>query len=80
MELLFKLYDVKECVIVLSNIVKKLKEKFFNIFDLLGFKVICLCYIIKWVKFLLVIDSGCVWDEVKSIVDEDIFVDYVYKN
>lgn len=80
MELLFKFYDLKECEIVLKKIVKILNEKLSSMFDLFGCKMICLCYIIKCVKFFLVIDSGCVWDEMKSIVEKDVFVDYVYKN
>ena len=80
MELSFKSYDAKECANASSNITKKLKEKLFNAFDLSGCKVICLCYITKRAKPSLAIDSGCAWDDVKSTVDKDTFVDYVYKN
>lgn len=80
MELSFKSYDAKECANASSNITKKLKEKLFNTFDLSGCKVICLCYITKRAKPSLAIDSGSAWDEKKSTVDKDAFVDYVYKN
>ena len=80
MELSFKSYNAKECANASNDIAKKLKEKLFNAFDLSGCKIICLCYITKRAKPSLAIDSGSAWDEVKSTVDKDAFVDYVYKN
>ena len=80
MELSFKSYDAKECANASNNITQNLKEKLCNTFDLSGCKVICLCYITKRAKPSLAIDSGCAWDETKSAVDKDAFVDYVYKN
>lgn len=79
MELSFKSYDAKECADASNNITKKLKEKLFNAFDLSGCKVVCLCYITKRAKPSLAIDSGSAWDEMKSTVDKDAFVDCVYK-
>ena len=78
-ELSFKSYDAKECADASNNITKKLKEKLFNTFDLSGCKVVCLCHITKRAKPSLAIDSGCAWDEMKSAVDRDTFVDCVYK-
>ena len=80
MELSFKSYDAKECADASNNITKKLKEKLFNAFDLSGCKVVCLCHITKRAKPSLAIDSGCAWDEMKSTVHKDAFVDCVYKN
>lgn len=80
MELSFKSYEAKECANASNNITKKLKEKLCNTFDLSGCKVICLCYITKRARPSLAIDSGCAWDEMKSAVEKDAFVDYVYKN
>ena len=80
MELSFKAYDAKECAHASNNIAKILKEKIHNTFDLSGYKVICLCYITKRSKPSLAIDSGCAWDDMRSTVDKDAFVDYVYKN
>lgn len=79
MELSFKSYNAKECADASNNITKKLKEKLFNTFDLSGCKVVCLCHITKRAKPSLAIDSGCAWDEMKSAVDRDAFVDCVYK-
>ena len=80
MELSFKSYDAKECANASNNIVKILKEKLYSTFDLSGCKFICLCYITKRAKPSLAIDSGSAWDEIRSTVDKDEFVDYVYKN
>lgn len=80
MELSFKSYDSKECAIASNKIAKTLKDKLSATFDLSGCKVVCLCYITKRAKPSLAIDSGCAWDEMKSTVEKDAFVDYVYKN
>ena len=80
MELSFKAYDAKECAASSHKIAKLVKEKICNTFDLPGCKVICLCYITKRAKPSLAIDSGCAWDQLKSTVEKDAFVDYVYKN
>lgn len=80
MELSFKSYDLKECEIASKKIAKTLNEKLSSAFDLSGCKMICLCYITKRAKPSLAIDSGCAWDEMKSTVEKDAFVDYVYKN
>jgi len=79
-ELSFKAYDTKECAASSHKIAKLVKEKICNTFDLLGCKVICLCYITKRAKPSLAIDSGCAWDQLTSTVEKDAFVDYVYKN
>lgn len=80
MELSFKSYDDKECAASSHKIAKKIKEKICNKFDLPDCKVICCCYVTKRAKPSLAIDSGGAWDELKSTVDKDAFVDYVYKN
>ena len=80
MELSFKSYDAKECAASSQKIAKLIKDKICNTFDLSGCKVICSCYVTKRAKPSLAIDSGCAWDELKSTVDKDAFVDYVYKN
>lgn len=80
MELAFKSYDAKECATASNKIAKTIKEKLWNMFDLSNCKVVCLCYITKRAKPSLAIDSGCAWDEMKSAVDRDAFVDFVYKN
>ncbi|KAL9951401.1 hypothetical protein ACROYT_G044055 [Oculina patagonica] len=80
MELSFKSYDAKECANASNNIAKVLKEKLCSTFDLSGCKLVCLCYITKRAKPSLSIDSGCAWDEMRSTVDKDAFVDCVYKN
>lgn len=79
-ELSFKSYDGKECAASSHKIAKLVKDKICNTFELPGCKVISLCYITKRAKPSLAIDSGCAWDELKSTVDNDTFVDYVYKN
>ncbi|XP_078353794.1 dynein light chain Tctex-type 5-B-like [Oculina patagonica] len=80
MELSFKSYDVKECANASNNISKVLKEKLCSTFDLSGCKLVCLCYITKRSKPSLAIDSGSAWDDRRSTVDKDAFVDCVYKN
>ena len=80
MELSFTRYDAKECAASSHKIATLVKEKICNMFDLPGCKVISLCYITKRAKPSMAIDSGCAWDELKTIVDKDAFVDYVYKN
>lgn len=80
MELSFTRYDAKECAASSHKIATLVKEKICNTFDLPGCKVISLCYITKRAKPSIAIDSGCAWDERKTLVDKDAFVDYVYKN
>lgn len=79
-ELSFKNYDAKECSASSHKIAKLAKEKICSTYELTGCKVICLCYITKRAKPSLAIDSGCAWDELKSTVEKDAFVDFVYKN
>lgn len=79
-ELSLKKYDAKECSASSHKIAKLAKERICSTYELTGCKVICLCYITKRAKPSLTIDSGCAWDELKSTIEKDAFVDFVYKN
>lgn len=76
----FKSYNDKECEDASRKIAFIVKDRVCSAFDLSGCKVICLCYITKRAKPSLAIDSGCAWNELKSTMDNDAFVDCVYKN
>lgn len=76
----FKSYNDKACGDASRKIAFIVKDRVCSAFDLSGCKVICLCYITKRAKPSLAIDSGCAWNELKSTMDNDAFVDCVYKN
>ena len=79
-ELAYKAYDLKECSSLSQGIVDGIRSRVSSTFSLSGFKLLCTCNITKRARNSMHMESGCAWDETKSSILKDSFVDCVFKN
>jgi hypothetical protein len=78
-ELCGKSYSPKDCNAAARDLVNIIKDKVSEL-HLPNYKLACTCLITKRIKPAPVIESGCVWDNAKSSVEQDNFVEFLYKN
>lgn len=74
-----KSYSSKECNSAVKDIANIIKDKMSEL-EMPHYKFACTCLITRRIKPAPVVESGCVWDNAKTSVDEDNFAEFLYKN
>ncbi|XP_031562870.1 tctex1 domain-containing protein 1-like [Actinia tenebrosa] len=74
-----KNYSPKECSSAVRDIVNIIKVKMSEL-QMPHYKFACTCLITKRIKPAPAVESGCVWDNAKTSVDQDNFAEFLYKN
>ncbi|EDO46890.1 predicted protein, partial [Nematostella vectensis] len=72
-------YNAKDCQAMAKELASVIREKCVEL-HLPGYRLVCTCTITKRLKPAPAIESGCLWDEKRSSIDNDSFAEYVYKN
>lgn len=74
-----KSYSSKECSSAVKDVVSIIKDKVSEL-QIPHYKFACTCLITRRLKPAPAVESGCVWDNAKTTVDQDNFAEFLYKN
>lgn len=72
-------YRKKECDELCKQIIDDMRKKI-AILDCKGYKMICTCVVSSISKPPLWLQSGCTWNRELTNIDQDRFVEFVFKN
>ncbi|XP_020906222.1 uncharacterized protein LOC110244358 [Exaiptasia diaphana] len=74
-----KSYNAKESGAIAALLAAKIRDKVSEL-QLVSYKLACTCLITKRAIPAPVVESGCVWNSRNTSVDQDSFVEFLYKS